>query len=160
MDAMLSDRFRHLLMFVFVPTGELSAPFSWYPIFTIGETSFGANRFADDYWLCTKGSRDDSGNQAVKAHGKQVVYFGFFITALAVSSYWYPLLAIVTVIMALLGRELIYYVQKNTDGKRAFYFSESYKGVKILGVIPHSPADKMGLVKGEIISENKRGCRS
>lgn len=34
-----------------------------------------------------------------------------------------------------------------------FIFLKSKQGVKILGVIPQSPAEKMGLIKGEIISK-------
>lgn len=141
-----------LPMFVFVPGGELAAPFSWYPIFSIGEVHIAPIVLPIMIGFAQKvqGMIPES---AVKAHGKQVVYFGFFITALAAASYWYPMLAIVTAFVALLGREIIYYAQKSADRKRPFYFSESKKGVKILGVIPQSPADKMGLLKGEIISK-------
>ena len=139
-------------MFVFIPNGDLPAPFSWYPIFSIGEAHIApiVLPFIIGFLQKVQGMIPE---QAVKAHGKQVVYFGFFITALAMASFWYPLLAIVTAIVALLGRELIYYLQKKADDKRPFYFSESKKGVKILGVIPQSPAEKMGLLKGEIISK-------
>ncbi len=141
-----------LPMFVLLPSSELPSPFSWYPIFSIGETHIApiVLPFLIGFTQKVQGIMPE---QAVKTHGKQVIYFGFFITALAVASFWYPLLAIVTAVIALLGRELIYYVQKSADAKRPFYFAESKQGVKILGVIPYSPADKMGLVKGEIISK-------
>ncbi len=141
-----------LPMFVFIPNGELSAPFSWYPVFSIGEVHLAPIVLPMIIGFAQK-VQGMIPEQAVKAHGKQVVYFGFFITALAIASYWYPMLAIVTAIVALLGRELIYYVHKSADSKRSFYFSESKKGAKILGVIPNSPAEKMGLLKGEIISK-------
>lgn len=139
-------------MFVFIPNGELPAPFSWYPIFSIGEAHIApiVLPFIIGFLQKVQGMIPE---QAVKAHGKQVVYFGLVITALAIASFWYPLLAIVTAIISLLGRELIYYLQKKADDKRPFYFSESKQGVKILGVIPQSPAEKMGLLKGEIISK-------
>ncbi|MGW6167547.1 PDZ domain-containing protein, partial [Bacillus altitudinis] len=91
--------------------------------------------------------------QAIRAHGKKVGALGFVITAFAVISNWYPLLAIITAVLALLGREFLHYSQKVSDAKLPFYFSKSKLGVQILGVIPQSPADKMGLVKGEIISK-------
>lgn len=141
-----------LPMFVLLPNGELPSPFSWYPIFSIGEVHLApiVLPFIIGFAQKVQGMIPE---QAVKTHGKQVVYFGLFITALAVASYWYPVLAMVTAIIALLGRELIHYLQKNADEKRPFYFSESKQGVKILGVIPQSPAEKMGLIKGEIISK-------
>lgn len=137
-------------MFVWIPNGELPAPFSWYPLFSIGEVAIApiVLPFMIGFAQQVQGLIPE---YAVKAHGRQVVLLGFFITALAVASYWYPFLAIVTVILALVGRELVYYLQKNADNKRPFYFSESKQGVKLLGVIPDSPAEKMGLEKGEII---------
>lgn len=143
-------RFWLLPMFVCIPTGELPAPFSWYPLFSMGEVAIApiVLPFIIGFAQQVQGLIPE---YAVKAHGRQVVLLGFFITVLAVVSYWYPFLAIVTSILALVGRELLYYLQKNVDNKRPFYFSESEQGVKLLGVIPHSPAEKMGLEKGEII---------
>jgi S1-C subfamily serine protease len=75
------------------------------------------------------------------------------ITVLAAAGYWYPPLAIITVVLAILGREFLHHSQKAMDQKLPFYFSKSKLGVQILGVIPQSPADKMGLQKGEVISK-------
>ncbi|MFJ8257688.1 PDZ domain-containing protein [Peribacillus asahii] len=147
-----SRRIWLLPMFVFIPGGDLAAPFTWYPIFSIGEAQI-APIVLPVIIGFTQNVQGTIPEQAVKAHGKQVVSLGFFMTVLALLSYWYPVLAIVTAILALVGRELIYYLQKTADDKRPFYFSQSAKGVKILGVIPHTPADKMGLEKGEIISK-------
>lgn len=112
-----------LPMFVLLPNGELPSPFSWYPIFSIGEVHLApiVLPFIIGFAQKVQGMIPE---QAVRTHGKQVVYFGLFITALAVASYWYPVLAMVTAIIALLGREWIHYLQKNADEKRPFYFSE------------------------------------
>ncbi|MEK4538817.1 PDZ domain-containing protein [Peribacillus sp. FSL K6-1552] len=139
-------------MFVMIPGGELPAPFEWYPVFSIGEVYLSpiVVPFLIGFKQKVHGTLPE---QAIRAHGKKVGALGFVITAFAVISNWYPLLAIITAVLALLGREFLHYSQKVSDAKLPFYFSKSKLGVQILGVIPQSPADKMGLVKGEIISK-------
>ncbi|MGE7778578.1 PDZ domain-containing protein [Peribacillus sp. NPDC097264] len=148
----VSQRIWLIPMFVLIPGGELPVPFDWYPVFSIGEVFVSpiVLPFLIGFRQKVHGSLPE---QAIKAQGKQVGTLGILITVLAVVSYWYPLLAIITAVLAILGREFIHYAQKNLDEKQPFYFSKSKLGVQILGVIPESPADKMGLVKGEIISK-------
>ncbi|PEJ30258.1 PDZ serine protease [Peribacillus butanolivorans] len=148
----VSQRIWLIPMFVMIPGGELPAPFEWYPVFSIGEVYLSpiVVPFLIGFKQKVHGTLPE---QAIRAHGKKVGALGFVITAFAVISNWYPLLAIITVVLALLGREFLHYSQKVSDAKLPFYFSKSKLGVQILGVIPQSPADKMGLVKGEIISK-------
>ena len=148
----VSQRIWLLPMFVLIPGGNLPAPFDWYPIFTIGEIHLSpiVLPFLIGFRQKVYGAIPE---QAIEAHGKQVWAFGCLITILAVISYWVPVLAIITVILAILGRELIQYYNKSQDEKQPFYFSKSKFGVQVLGVIPNSPADKMGLAKGEVISK-------
>ncbi|MFD4816414.1 PDZ domain-containing protein [Peribacillus butanolivorans] len=148
----VSQRIWLIPMFVMIPGGELPAPFEWYPVFSIGEVYLSpiVVPFLIGFNQKVHGTLPE---QAIRAHGKKVGALGFVITAFAVISNWYPLLAIITAVLALLGREFLHYSQKGSDAKLPFYFSKSKLGVQILGVIPQSPADKMGLVKGEIISK-------
>lgn len=148
----VSQRIWLIPMFVLVPGGELPVPFDWYPVFSIGEVYLSpiVLPFLIGFKQKVHGTLPE---QAINAHGKQVGALGVIITIMAVSSYWFPLLAIITAILAILGREFLHYTQKSLDEKQPFYFSKSKLGVQILGVIPESPADKMGLVKGEIISK-------
>ncbi|MET3317724.1 UNVERIFIED_ORG: hypothetical protein ABIC97_000810 [Peribacillus simplex] len=148
----VSQRIWLIPMFVMIPGGELPAPFEWYPVFSIGEVYLSpiVVPFLIGFKQMVHGTLPE---QAIRVHGKKVGALGFVITAFAVISNWYPLLAIITAVLALLGREFLHYSQKVSDAKLPFYFSKSKLGVQILGVIPQSPADKMGLVKGEIISK-------
>lgn len=148
----VSQRIWLIPMFVLVPGGELPVPFDWYPVFSIGEVYLSpiVLPFLIGFKQKVHGTLPE---HAINAHGKQVGALGVIITIMAVSSYWFPLLAIITAILAILGREFLHYTQKSLDEKQPFYFSKSKLGVQILGVIPESPADKMGLVKGEIISK-------
>jgi S1-C subfamily serine protease len=76
-----------------------------------------------------------------------------FILLLSVVGYWYPLSAIVTVALAVIGREFITLMAYLRDENKPFYFSKKNQGLMIIGIIPQTPAEKMGLKVGEIIAK-------
>ena len=63
------------------------------------------------------------------------------------------LVSIVVAALAIIGRELITINAMMKDDNLPFYFSKKNQGLMIIGVIPESPANKMGLQVGEIISK-------
>jgi S1-C subfamily serine protease len=91
--------------------------------------------------------------QAVKALGKRVRLLGIIILALSAAGYWFPLVSIVAVALAILGREGIAFVQRFREDGMPFYFSKKNHGLMILGIIPDSPASKMELKVGELITK-------
>ncbi|MFE4129336.1 PDZ domain-containing protein [Peribacillus sp. YIM B13482] len=148
----VSQRIWLIPMFVMIPGGQLPAPFEWYPVFSIGDMNLSpiVLPILIGFKQKVHGTLPE---QAIRAQGKKIGALGFVITLLAAVGYWYPPLAIITAILAILGREFLNYSQKAMDEKLPFYFSKSKLGVQILGIIPQSPADKMGLLKGEVISK-------
>jgi S1-C subfamily serine protease len=90
---------------------------------------------------------------AIQLHGRRVIVLGVFITVLSALGYWFPLSSIVTAALAVLGRELIALLTGMKDDNLPFYFSKKNQGLMIIGVIPESPASKMGLQVGEIVSK-------
>ncbi|MGX2961612.1 PDZ domain-containing protein [Peribacillus sp. JNUCC 23] len=141
-----------LPLFILVPGGELAAPIDWYPVFSIGEIHFTpiAIPVLIGFAKTIQGSLPQI---VIRAQGRKVTFLAIIVTTIAVFGNWYPYLSIGAVVLAMLGRELIHYFSKVDDRKLPFYFSQSKIGVKILGVIPHTPADKMGLEMGEIITK-------
>ncbi|WP_409302786.1 PDZ domain-containing protein [Peribacillus sp. SCS-155] len=135
-----------------VPGGDLPSPFAWWPVFSLGEIHVTPILlpfligFAQEV-------RGRLPIEAISAHGRKVIVLGIVITAIAAGSHWYNILALVAVVLAVLGRELIHYFTRLGEEKRPFYFSRSKLGVRILGVLPQSPADKMGLMMGEVITK-------
>lgn len=148
----VSQRIWLIPMFVMIPGGHLPAPFDWYPVFSIGDMAISpiVLPILIGFKQKVHGTLPE---QAIRAHGKKVGALGVVITGMAIIGYWYPVLALITAVLAIVGREFLHYSQKAMDERLPFYFSKSKLGVQILGVIPQSPADKMGLVKGEIISK-------
>nr|WP_285867262.1 PDZ domain-containing protein [Mesobacillus maritimus] len=141
-----------LPVFLIVPGAQIEAMFSWWPVFSIGDHlySFILVPFAVGFHQQIQGMLPI---EAVRAHGRKVITLGMFILAIGVAGYWYPLASIAAVGVAMIGREMIYFVQRMKDENRPFYFSKQNHAVMILGVIPHSPADKMGLQVGEMVTK-------
>lgn len=139
-----------LPVFLLIPGESLSAPFEWWPVFSIADETYSIMLvpFAIGFSQQIQGMLPV---KAVKQVGKKVIIFGSLLTCLSVVGYWYPLASIVIVALAIIGRELISMRQRLLEDNLPFYFSKRNQGLMILGVIPDSPAAKMGLGVGEMI---------
>jgi S1-C subfamily serine protease len=91
--------------------------------------------------------------QAVKSYGKKILVLGIVLLTASIAAYWYPLVSIVIGAVALLCHEGLAFLQKVREDGMPFYFSRKNKGLMILGVIPDSPASKMELKVGELITK-------
>ncbi|MBT2738265.1 PDZ domain-containing protein [Bacillus sp. ISL-7] len=141
-----------LPLFLLIPGNALQLPFDWWPVFHLGshEYSLILVPFAIGFHQKVKGMLP---KVAIELHGRRVIALGVFVTLLSVAGYWLPLSSIVVAALAVLGRELITLMTMMKDDNLPFYFSKKNQGLMIIGVIPESPASKMGLQVGEIISK-------
>ncbi|MEY2192982.1 PDZ domain-containing protein [Neobacillus sp. BF23-41] len=141
-----------LPLFLLIPGNALQLPFDWWPVFHLGsqEYSLILVPFAIGFHQKVKGMLP---KVAIQLHGRRVIVLGVFVTLLSVAGYWLPLSSIVVAALAVLGRELITLMTMMKDDNLPFYFSKKNQGLMIIGVIPESPASKMGLQVGEIISK-------
>lgn len=141
-----------LPMFLLVPGNALQIPLDWWPVFHIGAKEFSLILvpFAIGFHQQIKGTLP---KEAIQLHGRRVMVLGSIITILSVSCYWNQLLAIAIAALAIIGRESLALLAYLKDDSLPFYFSKKNHGLMIIGVIPESPASKMGLQAGEIIAK-------
>jgi len=141
-----------LPLFLLIPGDVLQLPFDWWPVFHLGanEYSLILVPFAIVFHQQIKGMLPE---EAIQLHGRRVIVLGAFITLFSFAGYWYPLLAIVVAAFAVIGRELLALMAYMKDDSLPSYFSKKNQGLMIIGIIPESPASKMGLQAGEIISK-------
>lgn len=141
-----------LPMFLLIPGGAIPSAFEWWPVFQIGakEYSLILVPFAIGFNQQIKGMLP---LEAIQNHGRQVIGLGVFIALLSIAGYWYPLSSIVTVALAVIGREFISLMAYLKDDSKPVYFSKKNHGLMIIGILPETPAEKMGLKVGEIISK-------
>ena len=141
-----------LPVFLLIPGEALTIPFDWWPLFSIGDHTYSILLvpFALGFHQQVQGSL---AYKAIKQFGKRIIKFGVVLTCLSVIGYWVPLASILIVAIGIIGREALAMRQRLVEESLPFYFSQRNDGVKILGVIPDSAAEKMGLKVGELITK-------
>lgn len=145
-------RFWLLPMFLLIPGDVLSLPFEWWPVFPVGEESYSLIfvPFAVGFQQQIQGMLP---KQSLQLVGRRVINLGVLTALLSVVGFWYPLVSIVVAALAIIGREAISLMLRLKDDSLPFYFSKKNNGLMIIGIIPKSPADKLGLQVGELVSK-------
>ncbi|WP_079506723.1 PDZ domain-containing protein [Mesobacillus jeotgali] len=138
--------------FMLVPGSVLTLPFDWWPVFTLGDNTYSLILvpFAIGMHQQIQGMLP---KDAIQQQGSRVIGLGILITLIAAAGYWYPIAAIAAVSAAIIGREALTFTQRMHEEGRPFYFSKKNHGVMILGVLPESPAEKMALEVGELVTK-------
>ncbi|QHT47662.1 PDZ domain-containing protein [Bacillus sp. SB49] len=135
--------------FALLPSGSIESFVSWWPLFPIGQDGFGLILIPfvmGSEWT----ARGQAPEVAAKALGRHTFLLAFLVLCLAGASFYIHALSLAAVIVSLLGREMIHILHRVREDRPAF-FSSNPKGVRILGILPGSPASQMGLVPGEVI---------
>jgi len=148
----LSERIWLLPLFLFIPDGVLTSPFAGWPIFTVGDQTYSLLLvpFLLGFKQAVQGVHPST---AINSVGKNTIVLGGLITLSAIGVYFYPPVVYASIAIAIIGREWITSRQKNIEKAKSFYFSRKNNGLMILGIVPDSPADKMGLKIGELITK-------
>ncbi|MGE8206944.1 PDZ domain-containing protein [Heyndrickxia sp. NPDC080065] len=137
-------------VFCFLPAGPLTAPFEWWPTFDFGTGSY--SLILVPFIIGFQQQIQSTLPQlAVKRVGKQVLLLGFLVSAIAAAGMWLPILSIGAIFVALVGRGWISYQHRVRENSTTYYFTPQKNGLMVLAVIPHTPAEKLGLEIGEII---------
>ncbi|MEC1178840.1 PDZ domain-containing protein [Metasolibacillus meyeri] len=148
--AYFSKGIRFVPLFFIVPGDAIASYLPWWPQFTLGASEFSLVLFPFVF-----------GFQQMTKRTLPVYFYpkysrAIFILAQLViigglASNFIPLIGVITLMSAAILRLLIslyYKIQERTD---AYAVAPLSRGVIIAGVLPNSPAEKMGLVAGEVI---------
>ncbi|WP_026694417.1 PDZ domain-containing protein [Peribacillus kribbensis] len=150
--AHLANRIWLVPLFLLIPGGKLSSPFEWWPVFHMGGIEFTPILvpFLIGFTQQIQGMLP---KDSIRMNGRRVIGLGVIIILAAIAGYWYPYAAVIAAAAAVLGRESLHLYQKHQERKLPFYFSRREQGLMVLGIIPGSPAAKMGLSAGEVITK-------
>lgn len=140
-----------LVPVLFVVPGDLIGAYApYWPQLPIGESSFsfllfpvvfgfrGLARYTLPVYLYPK-------------MGKHVAAAGAATVVLALGSFIWGPLALIALAAGAVMRLFITFVYARRERSGGFAVSPQSQGVMIVDVLPDSPADKMGLVRGEVI---------
>ncbi|MGD8190228.1 PDZ domain-containing protein [Brevibacillus ginsengisoli] len=81
----------------------------------------------------------------------QLVIYALILLGLSYASVWVPVLSVITALFALIGHEGLFWLSQRREQNAAPFFIQPPKGVKIMAVIPDTPAEQIGLLPGEVI---------
>lgn len=141
----------HLIpFFVILPVGEITSFVAYWPYFSLGEQtySFILVPFVIGFDYKVRGILPEI---AAKKVSKGIFYLGFIVLLIAAGSIYISWLSLVAVIFAILGKEYINYLQRIEDRDRSAYYNKVAEGLKVLAVIPNTPADRLNILAGEVI---------
>jgi hypothetical protein len=139
-----------LPILLLLPSGELTSPFEWWPVIQIGAETY--SFVLVPFFIGFEHRLHSTLPQIVLSTlGKRIIVVASLVFLLAIVAIWYPFMAIVAVAVGMLGREVLAYLVRAKEQQSPSFFVPQTNGVKILGVIPNTPASKMGLSIGEVV---------
>jgi hypothetical protein len=143
-------KFALIPFFILVPTGMITPFAPFWPYFPIGGESFSILLvpFVLGFDFVVRGSLPKN---AARKLAKLITILSILVVLIGIGSIYAPSLALVAVIIAIFGREWIQYRYKVNDRADLPYFHPEDNGMKILGIIPGTPAERLDILIGETI---------
>jgi len=139
-------------LFLLVPTGSLEAMGGWWPALALGSTSWSLILvpFVIGFQLTVV---HDLPAPIIRQASQEIIWLSALVTVVAIAGYWAPYLFIAAFGLAFVGR--IYFALKTRAICRhsGYHFMNRDHGVMVVDIIPGTPADKMGVVRGEMIQK-------
>jgi hypothetical protein len=148
----VANRTWMLPLLFLVPGGTLTSTLPWWPILTINGESF-LLMFIPFFIGFNQRVQGSLPQESIKVTGHRVIWLGVLTLFLSVISIWFTIAAFIAIIIAIAGREFITIRQRMNDKSAAFYFSKRDQGLMVLGILPQSPAEKMNLQVGEMVTK-------
>ncbi len=146
----LSKRLWMMPLLVVVPSNVIPSFLPYWPQMTLGNETFGLVLLPIVIGFAQK-ARHTLPIYFYPKVGQAVMGLGIAVLLLALVSVWIPLLAIWSLAFGIIGRLSVsmYFAMKEKQG--GYAVTPHNLGVMITGVLPDSPAEKMGLAVGECI---------
>lgn len=133
-----------------VPGDLLNAYLPYWPQFPIGSSSFSFILFPFVMGFQSK-ARKTLPIHLYPQLGKKIWMLGFAMIILALLSYVFEPMALLALITGAVGRAIISVFSVIDENRGNHAVAPQETGVMIVDVLADSPAEKMGLVRGEII---------
>ena len=146
----LSKNMKLVPLFFVVPGDAVSAYLPWWPHFNLGAEQFSIVLFplVIGYQQITRRSLPQ---YFYPKYGRSLMLLAQLVVIGGLVSYFYPIVGVIVLAFAAICRLMMSLVYKMRERTDAYAVAPSASGVMIAAVLPNSPAEKMGLVAGEVI---------
>lgn len=133
------------------PVGAVSFD-GWWPLFSTAGEGIGF-MFVPFILGFTLTVQRDYPAEGINIFGKRLLLLGLFVVATAgLATYWAMLVPLVAAV-GFLGRELIYIFHRSAEKRSTSLYTNRASGLTVLGILPFSTAEKMGIEVGEIVTK-------
>lgn len=146
----LSKRLWMLPILVLVPGDVISTYAPYWPQITIGQNAFGLVLLPVVIGFAQK-ARRTLPVYFYPVVGKAVMVVGISVVVIALIGIWIPIFGVISLAVGVISRLGVWFYFSMKERQGSYAVSPHNLGVMIAGVLPDSPADKMGLVVGECI---------
>lgn len=138
--------------FALVPAGMITPFAPFWPYFSIGETSYSLVLipFIIGFDYLIRGSLP---RKAAIKLANATTLLGIIVLLVAIGSIFVFWLSLAAVLIAIIGREYMRYYYRMKDRQALAYFHQLNNGLKVLSVIPGTPADNLEILVGETITK-------
>lgn len=82
---------------------------------------------------------------------RQLSLYAVILLGLGYASVWIPALSLLAALFALAGHEGMVWFSRNREQNAPPFFIQPPKGIKVMAVIPGTPAEQIGILPGEVI---------
>lgn len=140
-----------LPLFLLVPYGLIEPIFPYWPYVDLGFQSYSLILvpFVMGFDHRVKGFLP---NVIAKQLSKSLFLLAIIVLSLGIGSIYVKPLSFAAILTAIAGREWIVYRLKVKDEAQTPYYTSLNEGLRVLSIIPGSPAEKSELLVGEIIT--------
>ncbi|MGG1223855.1 PDZ domain-containing protein [Brevibacillus formosus] len=139
------------VLFVQMEPGAMSgALYPGWPFFSPGAASFGLMLLPTVTGFSDMTQTMTPYRKATQVAKNLMLYAIILLGLCALAAWFYPLI-LLAAIFALFGHEALFFWSQYQERKRSPYFIQSSRGVKVMGVIPGTRAEEIGITPGEII---------
>ena len=139
-------------LILLVPGGAIESFAPYWPLLPIGENEYGLILFpfllGFSYHI-----RSDLAINAAKRLSKQVLLLGIVVFLISTAGYFLNGMSLLALIIGMLGREFISYRLHTRDKKETPFFKPEEEGLRVLGVIPGTPAERLEIRVGELVTK-------
>lgn len=140
-----------LPIFMLIPGGPI-IPTHFWPLVGSEATTFGLMvvPFAIGFQQVIRSTLPV---HAIINNGKRVLVIGITMLCLSIASIYISMFVLVVAIVAIIGREAVAFTLKIREDRQTNIYTQKENGLVVLGIIPRSPAQKLNVQVGEVVTK-------
>ncbi|MGN7478817.1 PDZ domain-containing protein [Solibacillus silvestris] len=139
-----------LPVFTIIPGEGIQSFAPYWPQFTIGAEQFSLIVFPFIIGF-QQMVRQKLPVKVYPKMGRNIIFVGELVLIVGLTAYFLPVLGAAALALGAISRTIIGIYYSRSEDRNSYAVIRSEKGIMIAGVLPDSPAAKMGLVAGEVI---------